>query len=140
MWGWETTQVPFSTIYKIFFIKEGDSEEILDKHTKQGCGDCPQVEGQCRTCTEKLCNSLSFYRKVFYACRTFNNKYVICAPGTEKCYYGENVNIHSTALHLSVPRGQGTAELYFVQNCRIRNALVCFDSARRAKRTQPGKF
>uniref|UniRef100_A0A915PDT4 Uncharacterized protein n=1 Tax=Meloidogyne floridensis TaxID=298350 RepID=A0A915PDT4_9BILA len=67
---------------------EEKMSEILEKHTKQGCGNCPQVEGQCFTCTENLCNTESFYRKEFYACRTFDDKYVICAPGSQKCYYG----------------------------------------------------
>nr|CAD2201184.1 unnamed protein product [Meloidogyne enterolobii] len=112
---------------------QGDSEEILQKHIRQGCGDCPYVSGQCHTCTEQYCNSEKFYREKFYACfRTADrNHYVVCRRWTDKCYYGENANGRFVGCG-TCPDGDHDCFDCNTKNCNtndnLKKAFRCYES------------
>uniref|UniRef100_A0A914L625 Uncharacterized protein n=1 Tax=Meloidogyne incognita TaxID=6306 RepID=A0A914L625_MELIC len=105
----------------------------VEKYTKQGCGNCPKVAGQCMTCTENLCNSESFSRDKIYSCfHTADRKYyTTCAFGIEKCHYGENTDSRFVGCG-TCPDGDHDCFDCNTKNCNtndnLRKAYRCYES------------
>uniref|UniRef100_A0A1I8B076 Uncharacterized protein n=1 Tax=Meloidogyne hapla TaxID=6305 RepID=A0A1I8B076_MELHA len=68
--------------------KGGEYDEIYNKYTKQGCGDCPSNTGQCHTCTSNLCNNNELLKSdKFFKCRG-SDEDIYCPTSVKECHFG----------------------------------------------------
>ena len=66
-------------------------ETVYEKHTEQGCGDCPSGKIHCNTCSSSLCNMKEFAESNIFMCNAPDWKKTLCSPSVNECNFGIRV-------------------------------------------------